>query len=681
MFKKEIQDTLKSSLIAVLVFAAVLVFTYIGIQVGSKFSVPLSELICFSMETVLLLIALYLGSGVFSEEKANDSFEYLFSLKFTRVQVFVNKVVPRVLALTAFFVLYLLSRAVFTGQSFPLEPVFIPLYFSIFLFSVSMSLVHRDNVLTFIYNFLNFGFLLGMIILFISILLQSFDHTPGEQWVSAVRIPIAIVTVVSVVVFVIFSMGFRKTDLSNMSYLLKRHLARVGMVLGVLLLLFVVFNLFDAGVNPGAFTAKDIPSATFAKANGYYRLWTLSEPPGTDIESDEVTDRYRRLFDPAFDNEKYIREFDHSEYREGAGEYSNKLRVDWPSFREGDWKASLLSQREAIESAKIDAGFLLERYRKMIHSEVFEDFTSFTIKAHTPNLLVWLRTSKMYTAGLTLEAVDGNWEPAVNALLRQVGFYKKAVKGSRILFVNLISKAMMKNALYSLAFLMNLEECPADIFRRVHEGLSPITYEEFGNRTCFIGEYLMWDSFVEKDIYNEYGVKPAHVFIALFMQKNRTKRYHFDMIKELVDNEAVPPYKWDFDLAEGPPRMDKSIFSGWFWWLRNPIGKVVYMNTWSPNFLSTILKGYHLKTVYDMTRISAELHLKYTPGKPVEEILNGLETYRTLMDPCSGKPYIWNGKKQVLYSLGTDRDDDGAKSILVTSMDTDFVLPVVLHEK
>ena len=73
-----------------------------------------------------------------------------------------------------------------------------------------------------------------------------------------------------------------------------------------------------------------------------------------------------------------------------------------------------------------------------------------------------------------------------------------------------------------------------------------------------------------------------------------------------------------------------------------------------------------------MTRISAELHLNYTPGKPVQDILNGLETYQTLLDPCSGKPYIWNGQKQILYSLGIDRDDYGGKGYPITSLDTDI---------
>jgi len=680
MFKKELHDTLKASAVAVLVFAAVIVFSYTGIQLGSKFSVPLNELICFSIETVLLLIALYLGSGVFSEEKVNNSFEYLFSLKFTRMQVFFNKMLPRFLAMSAFFVLYLLFRAVLAGHPLPLRPVFIPLYFSIFLFSAAMSLMHRDNVLTLVYNFLGFGFLLGMTILVVSIFLQSFNHTPGDMWISTIRIPIAIVTVISAVFFIVFSISFRRTDLSNMSFLVKKHIARIGIALGAIVLLFVVINLFDAGANPDAYTVKDLPGATFAKTNGFYRLWTLAEPPGTDIESDEVTDRYRRLFDPEFDNKKYIREFDHAAYRMGAMWHLLNVRVDWPPIKK-DWKAHLISQKKAIEKAKTEGGFFLDRYQKLIDSEVFEDFTSFTITAHHPNLLVWLRTAKTYAAGKALEAVEGNWEPAVNDLLRQIDFCKKAVKGSRILITNLIAKAVMKDALYTLAFLMNLEECPGEVFRRVLEGLPPITYEEFGNRKCLIAEYLMWDTFIEKEIYGAYDGKLEHVFMTLFMQKNRTKKYYFDMIKELVDFEATPPYKWTLDPAGRSREVDKSIASGWFWWLHNPVGKIVYMNTWAPNFRVAVMKSYYLKTVYDMTRISAELHLKYTPGKPVEEMLKGLETYRTLIDPCSGKPYTWDGKKQVLYSPGTDRDDDGAKDFRVTSWDADFVLPVVLHDK
>jgi hypothetical protein len=48
------------------------------------------------------------------------------------------------------------------------------------------------------------------------------------------------------------------------------------------------------------------------------------------------------------------------------------------------------------------------------------------------------------------------------------------------------------------------------------------------------------------------------------------------------------------------------------------------------------------------------------------------------VDPCSGKPYIWNQQKQVLYSFGIDRDDDGG-NYNKNTLDTDIPIPVILY--
>ncbi|UCH98001.1 MAG: hypothetical protein JSV88_14425, partial [Candidatus Aminicenantes bacterium] len=95
--------------------------------------------------------------------------------------------------------------------------------------------------------------------------------------------------------------------------------------------------------------------------------------------------------------------------------------------------------------------------------------------------------------------------------------------------------------------------------------------------------------------------------------------------------------------------------------------------------MGAIFKSYMKKAVYDMVRISAELHLKYDPDKPVQEILNGLEAYKTL-DPCSGKPYKWNDEKQLLYSIGTDRvDNAGETNIYRKIAGSDYAIPVILY--
>ncbi|MCP5104105.1 MAG: hypothetical protein GY950_12035 [bacterium] len=680
MLKKEILDTLRASLTAILVCFGTIIFSYIGIRLTSNTIISLNELLCLMSETALLLVALYMGSGVFAEEKSNNSFEYLFSLRFGRLQVLTYKLLPRFLAVLAFFVLYLLFQGVFAKYLLPLKPVFFPLYFAVFLFSATTSLMQRDNVLTLVYNFLGFGILMGFIILMVSIFLQSFHMGSLDYGIKAARFPVVIVFGVSVLFFIMFVTSFRKTDLSNMTSLFKRYVGRIGLVLLGVFVLYIVINLFDTGAIPGAYTKKDVAAATFDKTNGYYRLWTLSEPKGVDIEPDEVTDKYRRLFDPQFDNEKYLAAYDFMAYRKGVHEHLKKIIIDWPPF-EGDRYERLLAQEAGIEKAKIDAAFLLDRYEKMIAGGVFEDFSAFNYETPIPNLLTWLKVSKLYTAAGALEAVRGNWNEPVDRLIRQINFCKKAIKGSRILITNMIAKAAMRHSLYTLAFLMNREDCPEDIFKRVRDGLPPITYEEFGNRNCFVWEYLVWDSFVEKDVYREYDGKIEHFFIALFMQKNRSKRFVFDAAKEMVTYEETLPYKWEYDLYKKSKEQSETFYGGWFWWLQNPVGKVIAVNYIMPNLATSILKSYQLKTTYDMIRISAELHLKYSPGQPAEEVLKGLEIYQTLTDPCSGKPYIYNGKQQVLYSLGMDRDDDGGKGMRVTSWNSDFVIPLVLHEK
>jgi hypothetical protein len=115
---------------------------------------------------------------------------------------------------------------------------------------------------------------------------------------------------------------------------------------------------------------------------------------------------------------------------------------------------------------------------------------------------------------------------------------------------------------------------------------------------------------------------------------------------------------------------------GFFWWLRNPVGKIV-LDMAAANLGAIVFKSHRVKSLYDMTRISAELHLRYDPGKSVQENLNLLATYQT-MDPCSGKPYIWNDEKQVLYSVGFDRVDGGGLYDR-TTVQTDIVLPCVLY--
>jgi hypothetical protein len=218
----------------------------------------------------------------------------------------------------------------------------------------------------------------------------------------------------------------------------------------------------------------------------------------------------------------------------------------------------------------------------------------------------------------------------------------------------------------------------------VLERTPPLKFEEYGTTNSFICEVT---AFTFHDIPVYFERKPTfldRLAIALLYQENRTKNYADEYYKQFIQLEKTPPYQWKSDGIEMAP-----LKSSAFWWLQNAGGKVLFSlyNDYytredkKGGLYAVIYKAYAKKAFYDMVRISAELHLKYDPDRPVQEILNGLESYKVL-DPCSGKPYRWNDEKQILYSIGTDRVDNGGETLSYSQIEnTDYAVPVILFLK
>jgi hypothetical protein len=473
---------------------------------------------------------------------------------------------------------------------------------------------------------------------------------------------------------------------------MKKIILRILLILLVLVIIWIVANQFDAKLNPDLFTRKDIPAASFDKSNGFYILWALSEPPDADITSDKVLEKYRKLFDPQFDNEKNIKAYDFKKYKEKHSYYKktyDTLKLDFrPDTTKSDWSKIVLSKKSLISPLHPDLQVMYDRFRMMIDSKVFEDFVSVDADAPLPNLLAWLHAGKLYIAVNMLTALEGEWEKGVSNLLGMVDFGKRAVKGSRFLIVNLVSKALLYMPLQAIADLMNQKECPTSVYEMVLNRTPPLKYEEYGTRNSLICEVV---GFTFDFIDRSYKTDPFRPFnfweripLFFFLQENRTKNYANEVIKQFIEMDQTLPYQWKRDTIDLEP-----LKVGPFWWLWNAGGKVLLKsyNDYTggqkkgAGLYAVIFKSYSRKTTYDMVRISAELHLNYDPDKPVQEILNSLESYK-VPDPCSGKPYKWNDEKQFLYSIGADRKDNGGETNLYQKIEgTDFAIPVILYLK
>lgn len=473
---------------------------------------------------------------------------------------------------------------------------------------------------------------------------------------------------------------------------MKKIILRILLILLALLVIWIVSNQFDAKLNPDLFTRKDIPAASFDKSNGFYILWALPEPPDVDITSEKIIEKYRKLFDPQFDNEKNMEAFDFKANKKMYHSFQDTYKALNLDFRTGltksDWSGAVLSKKSLLSPLHPDLQVLVDRFRMMIDSRVFEDFIPVNADAPLPNLLAWLHTAKLYVAVNMLTALEGEWERGVSNLLDMVDFSKRAVKGSRFLIVNLIGKAIMHLPLEAVADLMNRKECPAAVYEMVLSRTPPLQYEEYGTEKSFICEAV---GFTFHYIDRPYKTDPFRPFnfwerlpLFFFHQENRTKNYADKFYKKTIEMEKNPPYQWKSDRVDLEPLKD-----GFFWWLCNGGGKVLLTsyNGYIGNhkkgggLYTVIYRSYMRKTLYDMVKISAELHLNYDPDKPVPEILTNLESYK-VMDPCSGKPYKWNDEKQLLYSIGTDRKDNSGETKLYRGGEgSDFTIPVILYLK
>ncbi|MGE5344155.1 MAG: hypothetical protein ACM3SY_22030 [Candidatus Omnitrophota bacterium] len=481
----------------------------------------------------------------------------------------------------------------------------------------------------------------------------------------------------------------------------------IKIIIGLLGLLaaYVVFNQFDSGParlevgEPLDTSSMQVlltgvfKPVSFEKSNGFYRLWTLTEAPEVDIESDAVITKYRRMHDPQFDNAKYINEWHDSgndwqvEKKKNEIKRGNYTRyfvewkkiigddvkwMDFPVQYMDDWCGTLKEKKQTILQLTKAYRLLSARYQKILDCEQVEEFTMVakgdTLLTDTPlpNLLALLHLAKLHLTSNMLDATEGNWNQGTANILAQIKFGKKLVKTSRTLMVNLIGKALIRMSLYGLVSVMNQKDCPRDVFEQILNGLPPIEQDEFGN-----SKQLLAEGFAVIQETKKKG--------GLFYQMNRTQQYYYDLFAKLYLADKTLPYRWN----EHPLKSD-SVKSGWFWWLQNPGGKIEFQRCLDSNVPKNLLvasfKGYAVKSFYDLTKISAELHLHYTPNRPVQDILNGLTTYRTLPDPCSGKTYIWKDDRQILYGIGMDRTDNGGgESTRWMQIDgVDYTIPVVL---
>ncbi len=474
---------------------------------------------------------------------------------------------------------------------------------------------------------------------------------------------------------------------------MKKLLLKIILILIAILFLWAGFNIVSDISDPGFVAGKEydtssvvnflnnlFPPVPVTRENGFYKLWTLAEPPDVDIDSDELFETQKKLNNPETATVQGIKDWEDNTWNKKKSKFNKDLTKkrgeifkkssswdNYPQFANKDWGRMILKEKKFVLEMQQLMSPLMTRYQKVIDTEYFEDYTLIVIEkgkinfaAPIPNLLTWIYLAKQYTSFNLLNAIEGDWVNATSRLIDHLEFSKKTIKGGKTLIMNLVGKAVTKISLAAIASIMNQPDCPSEVFELVLNRLGNIDYSEYGSEKPLLVEGFFTS--------HQKSKNP-------FWQNNRTKKYSFDFFSRIIESEKTLPYKW-----KSSPNDTENVKKGFFWWVQNPLGKI-FFSRFHMNLSTVILKSIHLKTLYDMVRISAELHLKYDPEKSVQENLNSLNLYKTLPDPCSGQPYVWHEGKQILYSFGVDKDDDGGKDGPLQSWDADFFIPVHLYIK
>lgn len=161
MLRKELEEVLKQSLFFALV--TIIIALLIEIAFQGRLGTFL-ETFSLLFQLGLFWFALFLGNALFLTDRRQGAIDYLFGLPYSRLQLLGIKVLPRIIVLVAFYVLYLLLGQWQSEFISLINPVSLAqIYIALFVIGLSLS-VSLDNyvltaVLTLFVTFLFWQFL------------------------------------------------------------------------------------------------------------------------------------------------------------------------------------------------------------------------------------------------------------------------------------------------------------------------------------------------------------------------------------------------------------------------------------------------------------------------------------------------------------------------------------------
>ncbi len=474
-------------------------------------------------------------------------------------------------------------------------------------------------------------------------------------------------------------------------------------------LFFVGLNLFDSRRAPGSAAVHEDPGplvADLRPGNGFFIVWGFAESPEVEPASGEYAKRMaaslagdvhsRRRFGAWLTRQRA----DSRRHWQGASLYFPRLQAE-------DVADFFAARRAELAERQERYAVLLRRYRAVLRADRIDDFTPAGWSFPVGSSQLAANTARLDAAIRVLEAVDGDWLQAGRALLETAGAGLRLVAVGRTSAVNTLGRLLVDLSLRSLASLLNRRECPPEFARLIRETMPERQAADFGTAAVRsfalagfaaslerIKESGIVDPFLLRDFFRDptpfFALERLtaiagprffaafHAMASFFVHKNESLAMMRAFWAGVGELEGTPPWRWE----ETPLRRLRSVgvTSGAFWWLRNPVGKMLVRSAvpfnW-PVLQHYVYRSHELKARWDLLRLLARARQRAgTGGEVAEQDLLRLLAAAGERDPYSGRPFLFSRARGMLYSVGADKVDDGGRERPEPWRDSDIAVPI-----
>lgn len=486
-------------------------------------------------------------------------------------------------------------------------------------------------------------------------------------------------------------------------------------------LLFVLFffglNLFDSRRAPGAAAVPEDPGplvADLRPGNGFFIVWGFAEPPEVEPASREYAERMAESLAALGSDAQSRRRFGAwlTRQRDDSRRHWQGARLYFPRLQGEDVADYFAARRAEVAERQERFAVLLRRYRALLRAGRIDDFTPPGWSFPVGSSQLAANTARLDAAIRVLDAIDGDWLQAGGEILETADAGLRLIAVGRTSAVNTLGRLLVDLSLRSLASLLNRSECPPELGRLVRERMRDRQATDFGTAAVRsfslavfaaslerIKESGVVDPFLLRDFFRD----PTHFFAlerltaiagprffaafhamaSFFVQKNESLAMMRAFWQGVGELEGTPPWRW----RETPLRRLRSVSvtTGAFWWLRNPVGKMLVRSAvpynW-PVLQHYVYRSHELKARWDLLRLLARARLRTGAGGGVD----GNELLRLLAgaderDPYSGRPFLFSRARAMIYSIGADGIDDGGRERPELWRDSDIAVPIAFVNK